>query len=255
MQVQFATCEQFLEYQVEQGITAGTFSNFNFTVDPNRTITHNMPVPVNEGGKEVVKYLGVPTVVSDGLIYMSPAVYDCCNFPINVDNTTLGNMSAPCIYCAGMCGTPGDVCYTTASVAGGNTSSTSLIDAVTLSALYGLDWVAVSATYGTALAVTIGVVIWNRFLACPKGRENSCGCRNACENWDIGEDETCGSQVVPSTPHGKGIQYPSAQYSMPLWQEDSRMVLDTSASSSHVNYTPKGGKAGLTSPDKQYYAM
>jgi hypothetical protein len=237
---------------VAQGISAGSFSTFNYSTSPNHTVTHSTPVVVGETpeGIPAVKYVGVPTFMDDGLTYMSPPVYDCCNFPFNLSNLTQGNISAPCIYCSGMCGTPGDVCYTTPEVAGANFTQ-AIIDAVTLSALYGLDWVAVAATYSTAVAVTIAFLVWNRFLSCRKGRENSCGCKNGCESWDIGEDETSSSSVVPSsTPSRRNSsQSRAAQYSMPHWHEDTKVVLNTSANG------PIPKQPQFASPDKQYYAM
>jgi Niemann-Pick C1 N terminus len=126
----FASCEQFLDYQMTESISRGSYSNFVF----------------HEPGTD-----------NDS---MAMPLYDCCSYPDNLDNSSIPlnqvtNVSTPCAYCSGMCGGQ-DMCYTTGksgtSTADANSSvvipSGDALAEVTTAALYGFEVVPIVVIYG-----------------------------------------------------------------------------------------------------------
>lgn len=138
----FTTCEQFLDYQVSQGVRAGAFTDFIYTK-----------------GVE-------PTAFSTPL-------YDCCSYPASLDTPgATGNITAPCAYCQGSCGSV--PCYTGAVPAGSAAAagSNAAIDAVNDGPLYGFQWAPLAGEYGAILAlslVVLGVRAYNRRTSAAAG--------------------------------------------------------------------------------------
>ena len=124
----FTTCEQFLDYQVSEGVRSGAFTDFVYTKD-------------------------------DAPGAFSTPLYDCCSYPAALDTPGApGNVTAPCAYCQGSCGsTP---CYTGAVPAGAAAASSagSAIDAVDDSPLYGFQWAPLAGEYGAILAISLAVL-------------------------------------------------------------------------------------------------
>ncbi|RYE85586.1 MAG: hypothetical protein EOO65_00050 [Methanosarcinales archaeon] len=130
VQASMHTCEQFFEYQASAAISQGSLTTFNFTeadASPPNTV------------------------------YSAP-LYDCCSYPANMSNPAAGNTSAPCSACPGVCS---GKCYTGAF---GTSNSTQGVADVTISAMYGFDWVSVVALYGSIAAFTALWLVCQRRL-------------------------------------------------------------------------------------------
>lgn len=145
----FASCEQFLSYQMTESISRGSYSNFLYT-DPGAS-ARALAMPLN----------------------------DCCSYPDSLDNSSIPfnqatNVSTPCAYCSGMCGGQ-DVCYTTgkagtSSGAGGSSNNSVVVPSgdalaeVDTSAFYGFDALPMFVIYGVVFFGSAAIVLW-RWLA------------------------------------------------------------------------------------------
>ena len=127
-------CENFLNFLSEGGISAGSYTSFVLTSPAEEPRVETLPV------------------------------LDCCSYPAVLDNAAggAGNTSAPCAYCAGMCG-GADLCYTTqasgTAAASGNSSSPGAglpagdaIDAPEQGAMFGFEALPIYILYGLLLA-------------------------------------------------------------------------------------------------------
>ena len=85
----FTTCEQFLEYQVAEAVSKGSYTTFAYAPrDAPRAAALSAPL------------------------------FDCCSYPAALDTPgAAGNVTAPCAYCGGSCGDGS--CYTGVMPAGG----------------------------------------------------------------------------------------------------------------------------------------
>lgn len=138
----FTTCEQFLDYQVAEGVKAGAYTEFVYTAP------------------------GSPAAADA----FSAPLYDCCSYPAALDTPgALGNVTAPCAYCGGSCGA--QPCYTGAvpagSAGGGGGGGADIAD-TDESPMLGFKWAPLAILYGLLLAASaavVGVRAWGQKAA------------------------------------------------------------------------------------------
>ncbi len=123
---------QFLDYQVAQGVKAGSITDFVYT-------SPSSPAAVNA---------------------FSTPLYDCCSYPASLDTPgATGNVTAPCAYCGGSCGA--QPCFTGAAPAGaaGGGASAASLTSFDDSPLYGFQWAPLAALYGTLFFLSLAVLV------------------------------------------------------------------------------------------------
>lgn len=289
------TCESFLLMQAAHAVTAGgSYTSFQFSTATNgsnvATLTANglvykKPRPVlveapatTPGGARTVMHplvAGAAVAAADddsggatNAVYLSVPLYDCCSAP-SIDYypwpapASVGNVTALCTTCAGMCGDAGETCYTNPFFAGNDTIDPNL-DAVNLSPWYGLDWQAIAALWGVVIAVTIAMQAYG---ACVRMRA-------AAKAADLAGGATAGA--VPYTPPRNGSLDSASRatmFSMPFMRAPpaapahtvstfaspsstlgSEALLSTSLDASGGSMlAPSSGGARMTSPDAKYY--
>jgi hypothetical protein len=172
---------------VTSAISKGSFSTFVYTDPPSAHAPHGrvgLSAPLVAGGS-------VAVTAGEAQAAMAPApaaaaaapykslslpLYDCCSIPYNFSDPASANYSAPCAYCGGMCppsGNNDNVCYTQGGRAAGSGANAtgSGIDRVTISALYGTQWMTIAGVYGAVVGMTIAAAVWR------------CTCAAAAERW------------------------------------------------------------------------
>ena len=130
----FATCEQFLEYQVAEAVGKGSYTLFRYAP---------RDAPRGEGA------LALP-------------LYDCCSYPASLDTPgAAGNATSPCAFCAGSCGDGS--CYTGVVPAGSagravNGTPAGDITAYDDSPFVGFEWAPLALQYSLLLVGSLAVL-------------------------------------------------------------------------------------------------